>query len=184
MLGCTPTASLRQRPQEKRRAYSRPTYPLLYLLDTIQRVRGEHDTPCQGRRHTYHMPGYQGSVDQYRVPGTPHNPALSPPPPRLPYHVSQYPTQCTLPGGPVVSTMYLRVPVHQYRPTPDRMKIKPIVSERCRSWWWGTNFKENATFPMGTITVDAKNKTFALHGSSQSSRIQSNRIQPNPVECS
>lgn len=43
------------------------------------------------------------------------------------------------------------------------MKSKPIVSERCRSWWWGTNFRENATFPMGTMTVDAKNNTLALH---------------------
>lgn len=42
------------------------------------------------------------------------------------------------------------------------MKSNPIVSDRCKSWWCGTNLKEKPTFPMGTITVDAKNNTFAL----------------------
>lgn len=36
------------------------------------------------------------------------------------------------------------------------------MSEGRRSWWCGTNLREKATFPMGIITVDARNKTLAL----------------------
>lgn len=42
------------------------------------------------------------------------------------------------------------------------MQSKPTVSEGLTSWWCGTNLSENATFPMGTMTVDARNRTFAL----------------------